>query len=232
MGVPKDDVQRNCDKARQIFDTLGLVGEVTMCDMILADLHLREGNLLVAKALFEKCVKFVGSSEIISYCLERLGNTSRWGDLNGFSSWTTVFLVHCLKSKEKLGIYKALQFLGDVILSQGDEYTFISLLTVALEGFTQMDVHCSRAECVLRLGDISMGNSNMLKAVELWETAKLLFERSNQAKQVEHVNQRLAGVSENVLKQHRKNLVRLAELNPPSGTVEDMDEISEIEDKP
>ncbi|KAJ7903853.1 hypothetical protein B0H13DRAFT_1882054 [Mycena leptocephala] len=120
MGVPKDDVQRNCDKAGQIFDTLGLVGEVTTCDMILADLHLREGNLLVAKALFEKCVKFVGSSEIISYCLERLGNTRRWGDLDGVSSWTTVFLVHCLKSKEKqLRIYKALEFLGDVILSQG-----------------------------------------------------------------------------------------------------------------
>jgi hypothetical protein len=102
MGVPKDGVQRNCDTARQIFDTLGLVGEVTMYDMILADLHL--GNLLVAKALFEKCVKFVGSSEIISYCLERLGNTSRWGNLNGISSWTIVFLVHCLKSKEKLGI--------------------------------------------------------------------------------------------------------------------------------
>jgi hypothetical protein len=122
-----------------------------------------------------------------------------------------------------------LQFLGDVILSQGDEYTSISLLTVALEGFTQMDVHCSRTECVLRLGDISMGN-NMLKAVELWETAKLFFERSNQAKQVEHVNHRLTGVSENVLKQHRKILVHLAELNPPSGTVEDMDERSEIED--
>jgi hypothetical protein len=121
-----------------------------------------------------------------------------------------------------------LQFLGDVILSQGDEYTSISLLTVTLEGFTRMDVHCSRTECVLRLGDISMGN-NMLKAVELWETAKLFFERSNQAKQVEHVNLRLASVSENVLKQHRKILVHLAELNPPSGTVEDMDEFEDVE---
>jgi hypothetical protein len=66
--------------------------------------------------------------------------------------------------------------------------------------------------------------------VELWETAKLFFERSNQAKQVEHVNLRLASVSENVLKQHRKNLAHLAELNQLSGTVEDMDEISKIED--
>jgi hypothetical protein len=51
--------------------------------------------------------------------------------------------------KEKLGILKALQFLGDVFLAQGEEYTALNLFTVALEGFTAMDVHRSRAECML-----------------------------------------------------------------------------------
>jgi hypothetical protein len=75
------------------------------------------------------------------------------------SSWTTVFLVHSLRQKEKVGIHKALQFLGDVFLALGNEHTAIILFTIALDGFTQIDVHRSRAECMLQLGDISMGQS-------------------------------------------------------------------------
>jgi hypothetical protein len=133
-----------------MLDTLGYVEGVAMCDVILEDLHLREGNSLAAKTILARCFKVtLEYSQIQTYCLERLGDTSYWDDLDGMSSWTTVFLVHSLKRKEKLGIYKALQFLGDIFLSQSNEYTAISLFTVALEGFTQMDVHRSRAE---RLG--------------------------------------------------------------------------------
>jgi hypothetical protein len=98
------------------------------------------------------------------------------------------------------------------------------LFTVALEGFTEMDVHCSRAECMLRLGDISMGHGDPLKAVEFWDGARPRFECSSQAKQVQHINERLAGVSEDVLEQHRNNLARLTELNAPSGTVEELED--------
>jgi hypothetical protein len=65
------------------------------------------------------------------------------------SSWTTVYLAHSIKFKEKLGINKALQFLGDIFLVQADEDTAVSLFSAALEGFTYMDVHRSRAECML-----------------------------------------------------------------------------------
>ncbi|KAJ7823734.1 hypothetical protein B0H13DRAFT_1919503 [Mycena leptocephala] len=121
-------------------------------------LYLREANFLLAKTLFESCLKpSFTPPEIMSYCLERLGNTSCWGAPNWMSGWTTVFLVHSVQRQEKLGIYKALQFLGDAFLAQDDEHTAINLFTVALEGFTYMDVHCSRAECMLQLGDISNG---------------------------------------------------------------------------
>ncbi|KAJ7818560.1 hypothetical protein B0H13DRAFT_1922190 [Mycena leptocephala] len=143
-----------------------------------------------------------------------------WGAPNWMSGWTTVFLVHSVQRREKLGIHKALQFLGDVFLAQDDEHTAINLFTVALEGFTYMDVHHSRAECMLRLGDISKGHGDLLKAVELWETARPLFERSLQAKQVENIDQRLAGIGEDVLEQHSKNSVHLAELTTPSGIVD------------
>jgi hypothetical protein len=144
-----------------------------------------------------------------------------------------VYFVHSHKFKEKLGIYKGLQFLSDVFLASDDEATAINLYTVALQGFTQMDVHRSRAECMLRLGDISNSCGESFKALELWETARPLFDRSSQSKLVEHIDRRLASVGEDILQQHRQNLTRLAALNASSrsGTVEKLeDEESHIKD--
>ncbi|KAJ7935866.1 hypothetical protein B0H13DRAFT_1853979 [Mycena leptocephala] len=224
-------VQRDIQTARQIFNTRQLHMEVMMCETILADLYLREGNVLAAESLLKKCAKSssIRDPQIISYCLERLGDVCRW-KVPYASSWTTVYLVHSLKFKENLGIHKALQFLGDIFHSHNDEESAVSLYTVALEGFTQMDVHRSRAECMLHLGDISKGHGDLLRALELWETARPLFERSSQAKQVENIDERLASVGDDVLEQHRKNLASLAEPNAPSGAVEDPeDEVSDIE---
>jgi hypothetical protein len=150
IGAPKADVQRNCDRARKMLDTMGDVEGVALCDVLLADLHLREGNLSAAKTILVRCLKVTLSySQMQTCCLEQLGDASCWGGSEQMSSWTAVFLVHSLKRKQKLGIYKALRSLGDIFLAQCDEHTATSLFTVALEGFTEMDVHRSRAECML-----------------------------------------------------------------------------------
>ncbi|KAJ7822585.1 P-loop containing nucleoside triphosphate hydrolase protein [Mycena leptocephala] len=152
LGAPKDDVQRDCDRARKMLDTLGDVAGVILSPP--------EGG------------EFTGSKD-----------------------------NPCEVSK------------------------------IALEGFTEMDVHCSRAECMLRLRDISMGHGNLLKAVEFWDGARPLFERSSQAKQVQHINERAANISKDVLQQHRNNLAHLAELNALAGTVEELeDDLSDNED--
>jgi hypothetical protein len=83
---------------------------------------------------------------------------------------------------------------------------------------------------MLQLGNISKGEGDLLKAVELWTTARPLFEKSSQAKQVESIDQRIAGVDEDVLKQHKKNLARLAALNAPLGTVDKINNVSDTED--
>jgi hypothetical protein len=84
---------------------------------------------------------------------------------------------------------------------------------------------------MLHLGDISKGHGDLLRALKLWETAKPLFERSSQAKQVGNIDGRLASVGEDVLEQHRKNLAPLAELNAPLRIVEELeDEASDIEE--
>jgi tetratricopeptide (TPR) repeat protein len=230
IGAPKDALQRNIERARKIFQTTKLDVQMTMCDVILADLYLREGDILEAKTLFENCLTSFQQPEIKFYCLERLGDVSLWDAPNSMSRWTTLFLVHSLNSKERLGIYKSLQFLGHFFLAQNDGDTAISLFTVAQDGFTQMDVHRSRAECMLRLGDLSKRNGNPLKAVELWETARPLFERSSQTKRVQNIDERLASFSDDVLEQHRKNLACLAKFNAPSESVDLKNSVTDIED--
>jgi tetratricopeptide (TPR) repeat protein len=231
MNAPRNAVQQYIERAKKIFLPLEKIVGITMCDMILADLHLREGEISIAKTFLETCLRACNYAEIKSYCLERLGNTGCWGASGQMSSWTTVYLANSIKFKEKLGINKALQFLGNIFLAQTDEGTAVSLFIVALEGFTYMDVHHSRAECMLRLGDISMGHGDLLKAVEFWETAKPLFGRSSQAKQVEDIDKRLASIGKDVVEQHKLSLACFTEMNAPTAIVEEVeDDLTDIED--
>ncbi|KAJ7080702.1 hypothetical protein C8R44DRAFT_754254 [Mycena epipterygia] len=93
---------------------------------------------------------------------------------------SVIFLGNGLKLKRNLVVHKALQYLGDVFLSEGDDTTATNLFTVALDGFTAMDILKSRAECLLQLGNLSQKGGNPISAVKLWETARPLFERSSQ----------------------------------------------------
>jgi tetratricopeptide (TPR) repeat protein len=206
MNAPKHAVQQNIEGAKNIFLPHKRIVEITMCDTTLADLYLREGEISIAKTLFKTCLRACNDSGVRSDCLERLGNTGRWGASGEMSSWTTVYLAHSIKFKLKLGINKALQFLGDIFLAQADEDTAVSLFIAALEGFTYMDVHRSRAECMLRLGDIAKEHDDLHKAVESWDAARPLFEQSSQAKQVELIEERLANVGKDLLVQQRMNL--------------------------
>ncbi|KAJ7620689.1 hypothetical protein DFH06DRAFT_1305936 [Mycena polygramma] len=233
IGVPRNVVQQNIDSAGKLFRTVGYECGAMACDAVLADLALRDGNLLAANSALLECLNwFWGkNAELTSYCLGCLGDASRWDPSTETSSWVTVLLVHSLKFKEPLLTYKALLSLGQIFHNQTDEDTAISLFNVALEGFTQMDVHRSRAECMLHLGDIYKGRGDLQKAVELWDTARPLFERSSQGKQVKKIDERLASVGEDLLEQHRKSLVLLAELNAPSGTIKEVDnDLSDTED--
>ncbi|KAJ7490440.1 hypothetical protein FB451DRAFT_1165804 [Mycena latifolia] len=200
IGAPKDDVERNIETAKSVFNTLNYAIGLTMCDTILADLALREGNMVAANTLFHQCLNspFGQRSDIRLYCLERLADGSRWNPVDWRPSWATVLLVHCLKPNQRRGIYQALQFLGNVFQAQRDLDTATNLLTIALEGFTVMDLHRRRAECFVRLGDISKDNGDLVKAVELWKTAKPLFERSSGTTQATQVDERLAGIPQDV----------------------------------
>jgi hypothetical protein len=204
VNAPKLAVQQDIERAKKIFVPFHCIVEITLCDTFMADLYLREGDIPAGEALLKTCLRTCSHSQIKSYCLERLGNTGRWGASGQMSSWTTVYLAHSIKFKEKLGINKALQFLGDTFLAQADVDTAASLFTVSLEGFTYMDIHRSRAECMLQLGDIAKEHDDLGKAVEYWDAARPLFEWSSQAKQVELIDERLASTGKDVLEQQER----------------------------
>ncbi|KAJ7896686.1 hypothetical protein B0H14DRAFT_3124887 [Mycena olivaceomarginata] len=230
MGIQKHDVQRKIDLARSIFTALNAKPLIICCDATLADLYIREKDLPAAKRLLKKCFKLATEhSEIKLFCLERLGNASYWGADESTPGWTIIFLIHSLKLKAKLQFYKALQFLGQIFLTHKDENTAISLFTVALVGFTYMDVHRSRAECMLRLGDISSRCGDLLKAVELWESARPLFKRSSQATEVSYVDERLSRVGSNALDHHRENVGHPSRLDVPSGNLSHIEDGEQVE---
>jgi tetratricopeptide (TPR) repeat protein len=224
MGACKDDVWKNLNAARSVFTAVPFSLGVILCDSVIGALLLREGDTLAAKELFEKClVSSCGHhANVLSYCLPQLSNMSCWDAINWTPRWPVVLLAYSLKSNQKLEIHKALQFIGDITLVLYDEDTAVSLFTTALEGFTEMDVHHSRAECMLRLGDICKKHDHLPKAIEYWTTARPLFERSSQGKQVENIDQRLASINQHVLEQHKNNLDCLTILNASTGASDDL----------
>jgi tetratricopeptide (TPR) repeat protein len=198
IGATQYGVRQNIDTAGRLFQEINFSLGITYCDMFRAALDVQAGEFPAARSLFQRCLRSTwgNDSDIVSYCLEKLASVQQWTAADQISSpWPVIFLAHSVKSKQKLELYKALQFLGDVLQAQSDQETAVSLFAVALDGFTQMDVHRSKAECMVRLGDISNLTGNPLEAVKLWEAARPLFERSSQGKQLVDLNTKLAVLS-------------------------------------
>ncbi|KAJ7442845.1 hypothetical protein FB451DRAFT_1438005 [Mycena latifolia] len=150
--------------------------------------------------------------------MARLADVSYWpsAEIKWSSSWQVVYLAHSKKTQHKVDLYKAFQFLGDGFMLQGDKDTAQSLFELALEAFTEMDIHRSRADCMLRLGDIAKQSGDLVKAVGLWKDARPLFERSSQAKEVAKIDTRLAAIDADLLRQHEESLQYLRMLDAPT----------------
>ncbi|KAJ7136658.1 hypothetical protein C8R44DRAFT_848258, partial [Mycena epipterygia] len=198
IGADVLKVKENLDIAKRKFNTLGFIRGTNQCEMILANLNLREGNTMAAKDLLQQCLNIAQGYDPdgVFYCLETLADVSRW-TFNKID-WAVIYLVQAQKMQAKLALYKALRFVGDVFLSEGDIHTAHNLFIVALAGFTFMDVHRSRADCMLRLGDIAKQSGDLVKAAEIWKEASPLFERSLQVKDKAQIDTRVAWVNQNM----------------------------------
>ncbi|KAF7362623.1 hypothetical protein MVEN_00611300 [Mycena venus] len=196
IGAAACDVHRNLDNARTMLSTVSFLRGLLYSEMISADLSLRDGDVSRAKTVFYESLNSArgNSNELVMYALERLANGARWTDSTFDWTWSIIYLGYAHKTQQKLDLHKSLSFLANVFHSTGDIETAENLFSVALEGFTFMDVHQGRAECMLYLGDIYKDRGDPEKAVEIWKAARPLFQCSLQAKAVAQIETRLSHV--------------------------------------
>ncbi|KAJ7737058.1 hypothetical protein B0H16DRAFT_1762762 [Mycena metata] len=193
IDAGRDIVEKSLQMANKIFAEAEYIFAMAYSDLISADLDIAEGKTALAEAHFQKCLRLSWGKDIeaVMYCLERLADvTRRPFNFPAKMRWTMVYLCQGHKLRDKLAFYKALLSIGELFINE-DEARAHTLFIVALEGFTFMDVHRSRAQCMLQLGDVAKGKGETTKAAEFWGTARPLFERSLQMKDVAAIDMRL-----------------------------------------
>ncbi|KAJ7777815.1 hypothetical protein B0H14DRAFT_2631439 [Mycena olivaceomarginata] len=188
------DVYHKLNQAKENFNKFASPIEIIYCNATEADIELREKKFDLAKIRFQECLHYTwGAGDgVESFCLERLADITAWPTSELESRWPVTYLGYAYKIKDKLALHKALLWLGDVFIVNTDGKTAENLYMLALDGFTQMDVHRSRAQCMIRLGDLANKQGHTSKAISLWQTARPLFERSLQATDVAQIDVRLS----------------------------------------
>ncbi|KAF8166910.1 hypothetical protein K438DRAFT_1856666 [Mycena galopus ATCC 62051] len=212
ISKAKEDICHKLQVAQEILRRESAI-DITACGTVQAMLELRDEKFDSAKAKFQECLclSWGNDAEVRNLCLEQLANIGAWPVDMWEYKWPIIYLASAAKSKLKLDLYKALLFLGDAFSANNDQNPAANLYQVALAGFTQMDVHRSRAQCMLRLGDLASKHGCTSEAITYWEAAQPLFERTLQTKDVAQIDSRLATRE----KDHHQALVKLETLHAP-----------------
>ncbi|KAF8143403.1 hypothetical protein K438DRAFT_1876100 [Mycena galopus ATCC 62051] len=205
----KEDIYHKLQVAQEILRRT----EITVCGTVQAMVELREEQFDSAKAKCQECLclSWGENAEVRNLCLEQLANIRAWPVNMWEYKWSIIYLASATKPKVKLDLYKALLLLGDAFIANNDENSAANLYQVALAGFTQMDVHRSRAQCILCLGDLANTHRCTSEAITFWEAARPLFEWASQTTDVAQIDCRLATWE----KDHHQALVKLETLHAP-----------------
>ncbi|KAF8156160.1 hypothetical protein K438DRAFT_1777586 [Mycena galopus ATCC 62051] len=214
IGGPEKEIYHSLKLAQSIFRERRDARRVIMCDLLQALIEFQEKKFDSAKVKFQECLhlfwKKAKAPEYEFLCFQKLANIEVWPVHKQQHKWPMMDLGYAYKYQYKSGLHEALLFLGDVFIADKDENTAATLYQVALEGFTEMNVHHRGAQCMLRLGDLANKKGCTLEAITFWKAARPLFERSV-AKDVSQIDSRLA-TFENA---HQKGLRKLETLHAP-----------------
>ncbi|KAJ7362483.1 hypothetical protein DFH08DRAFT_799511 [Mycena albidolilacea] len=216
-GEKLDHIAQILNDQKEILDSMHNFAGMAFCDLVMAEFHICHGHTAAAQTLFLHHAQSE-IKEIAQVSLERLASLKNWGAtaIGWVSQWAHVFLAHAFKCQNKLAVHKAWSSMGHILLTMGDLNTTQSLFTVALEGFTWMDVHCSRVECMSHLGEIIEQRGDLEEAISCFKAARPLFEHSSQAKDVEPMDSLIRGLEEEIERGHDTQVTYLSALNAPS----------------
>jgi hypothetical protein len=199
-GASADVVSRNLNAAFTSFQNAHHLRGIFACEYSHAELRYREGDVIGAGVEYIRLFAAArdNEAELAYLCLARLADPTNLVHTEmECRRWAVVFLAFGLRPlvRGRLMVHQALQSLGGVLVQQGADDTALSVLTVALEGFTQMDVHQSRAKCMCTIGDVYVRRGDLSGAREMWEAARPLFEHSEQTKEIAGIDKKLQALS-------------------------------------
>ncbi|KAJ7274045.1 hypothetical protein C8J57DRAFT_1714971 [Mycena rebaudengoi] len=193
------------------------------------NLNIAQSHLKALYGYFGRYTSLIADHAAAELCLRdgalgtvNLGDLSTGlNDIPTTLQWTGIFLALALKYKDKCHTIQAFRCLGQIFSAEGDDETALSLFNVALDGFTFMDIHRWQADCMVRIGDILNNRGEVIKAIELWKTARPLFERSSQMKDVIKLDTKIAEVDFAILAKYEEQLQHLSELHVPVSALEE-----------
>ncbi|KAJ7067372.1 hypothetical protein C8F01DRAFT_1121086 [Mycena amicta] len=200
IGAPAATVQSSLDTATYTFNAAKRPRGIVACNVSQADLYLRELDVVRARAEFVRLYGelYKKDRELACCCLVRLADpthTLPMHSLDETARWAAVFLAYNLRvppaTRNSLTVNQSLRCLGDVLARQGNDVDALSVLQLALEGFTQIDVHQSRAECMRTMADIYLRRGDANQWREFLTMAMDLFKRLQQWSKVALLEERL-----------------------------------------
>jgi tetratricopeptide (TPR) repeat protein len=199
-GGCTDTVSHNLQSALRAFQHINYPRGISLCELHATELNLCKGETSGARDQYMYIFSAVYAidNELACYCLGKLADSNQpVHAASEIARWAVIFLAFTMHQSRRSvpALHQALRCLGDILAQQGKDDDAISVLTVALEGFTWMDVHQRRAECMRSIGDVYFRHGDIRKASTFWTEARPLFQRSIQAKAVSEIDVRLAELS-------------------------------------
>ncbi|KAJ7500087.1 hypothetical protein FB451DRAFT_1207445 [Mycena latifolia] len=196
MGMDDAAIHQCLDIARPLFMELKAPGTIFWCDALAANLQLRQGLKVEAKAYYQRSLEKYRRRRpdppLAIACLSKLGDLEY-----GLNDEMTTFgyavdlLAYGNKLSDRVATNHALRCIGDIFAAQGDDETALNLFMVARDGFSSMDVHRHKGVCLVRIADILERRGSPERARDVLQEARMMFETSSQAGQVAIIDSRL-----------------------------------------
>ncbi|KAJ7258620.1 hypothetical protein C8J57DRAFT_1234216 [Mycena rebaudengoi] len=177
LNTDAADILGRLDTVTSIAKRTTASNVIWYCDLVRGEVKHREGDRLGAAAEHKRCLKFFRGADVWSesLCLEYLSDIYlQERDFDEALRWAGTYLA---QSRQTGIIQKlhALRRIGDVLIANGDIEGAATLYTVGFETFTEIGVHCGRAECAVGLGEVSSVRGDTGAAVKLWTEAQEIF---------------------------------------------------------
>ncbi|KAJ7030208.1 hypothetical protein C8F04DRAFT_1114236 [Mycena alexandri] len=200
MDLEPSLIEQSLKTAKQQCTIVGLATGHAGCDIIAADLLLRQGDINSAKSVFLRSLPLFAdprADERVLFCMERLADISyRSWDHVGALRWNGICIALAVRTSNRLGTLKGLKRLADIYVTEQENDTALTLLDIAVQGFESMGVHLCIAECNVQISAIWESRGDLLRAIKSLEDAIPRLQRSSQVEKAARIEEDIRALKE------------------------------------